>query len=682
MKKQKNSSSTRAWAPRVALSVTLLSVSAVLLAASVSSSPGQADTALKDGDNHDQQDETATPIKHVIVLIGENWTFDSIFATYKSTNKQSVGNLLSRGYVTASGAPGPDFADSRQFQINQPYPSTYFIDAKSTAGKTAYQQAPFTPSFPPTNTAYIPPAPGGLDQGQGPFDPTLVPDSLLPTIEPSLAKKDLGLLRTGASVLPMFTTDTRVPNATTLPNGLFPSTSATRPYDSYVGDMVHRLFHMWQQSDCNVANATADNPSGCLNDLYPFVGVARDDGSGSNSMSFLNMQKGDAPVFKRLADKYTINDNYHQPIMGGTAVQHQMIGTADDVFWETFQGVSQPPIASVADPDPKSSTDAGFMRDKQWTNCSDVTQPGIAPIVGYLASLPWHPSPNCDPGHFYMINNLSPGFLPNGKVDAANILTGAKVPPSTLRTIGDALNEKGISWAYYGGGYNAAVRVANGSTDPVDQLIAQNYCDICNPFGYASSIMGHPQQRHAHIKDAIDFFDALDKGQLPAVAYVKPDSLVDGHPASSKLDLFEAMISNILSKLNVNKSKDTVLFITFDEGGGFWDSGAFIPLDFFGDGPRIPMLVVSHWSKGGKVVHSYNDHASVVKFIERNWKLGPLTDRSRDNLPNPVMSTTSPYIPTNIPAIGDLFDMFDFRHDDQGQQGDDQGQQDQGQQGG
>ena len=303
--------------------------------------------ALADGSDNSGggNGETATPIKHVIILIGENWTFDGMFGTYepKKANKQSVGNLRSRGYVTATGAPGPDFADSQQFQINQPYPAKYFIDAKATAGKTAYQQAPGTPSFPPPNTAYVPTAPGGLSQGQGPFaakPPPMdaVPDSLLPTLEPSLEKNDLGLLRTGASGLPMFTTDTRVPNATTLLNGVFPSTSATRPYDSYVGDMVHRLFHMWQQSDCNVMNATADNPSGCLNDLYPFVGVARDDGSGSNSMAFLNMQKGDAPVFKRLADKYTLNDNYHQPIMGGTAVQHQMIGTADDVFWEKFQG--------------------------------------------------------------------------------------------------------------------------------------------------------------------------------------------------------------------------------------------------------------------------------------------------------------------------------------------------------
>jgi len=77
-----------------------------------------------------------------------------------------------------------------------------------------------------------------------------------------------------------------------------------------------------------------------------------------------------------------------------------------------------------------------------------------------------------------MINNMSPGFLPNGSIDAATIEAGKKVPPSSLRTIGDALNDKGISCAYYGGGFDAAVRVANGSTDPLDILRATNYCDI------------------------------------------------------------------------------------------------------------------------------------------------------------------------------------------------------------
>jgi phospholipase C len=119
-----------------------------------------------------------------------------------------------------------------------------------------------------------------------------------------------------------------------------------------------------------------------------------------------------------------------------------MLGAADAIPWDTFQGVTQPPAASIADPDPKSSTDVAFQRDKAWTNCSDLSQPGIPAIVNYLASLPWHPSPSCESGRVYMINNLSPGFQANGNIDAASILTGGKVPPSSLRTIGDALNEK------------------------------------------------------------------------------------------------------------------------------------------------------------------------------------------------------------------------------------------------
>src|SRR5215467_12096371 len=194
-----------------------------------------------DKDDAAHRVHTDTPIKHLIVLIGENRTFDHIFATYQPKHGQSVANLLSKGIILPSGAAGPNFAKSRQFQINQPYPSKYFIDAFATAGKTAYQQSPGTPIFPVPNTAYIPPAPGGLDQGQAPFSAAAVPDSELPTIEPSLEVEDLGLLRTGASGLPMFTTDTRVANFTNLPNGVFQLSGPTLPYDSFTGDMVHRL---------------------------------------------------------------------------------------------------------------------------------------------------------------------------------------------------------------------------------------------------------------------------------------------------------------------------------------------------------------------------------------------------------------------------------------------------------
>jgi phospholipase C len=83
-------------------------------------------------------------------------------------------------------------------------------------------------------------------------------------------------------------------------------------------------------------------------------------------------------------------------------------------------------------------------------------------------------------------------------------------------------------------------------------------------------------------------------------------------------------------------------------------------LDFFGDGTRIPLIVVSPFTKAGHISHEYSDHVSILKFIERNWGLKPVTYRSRDNFPNPIVEASNPYVPVNNPAIGDLFDLFDF----------------------
>ena len=76
--------------------------------------------------------------------------------------------------------------------------------------------------------------------------------------------------------------------------------------------------------------------------------------------------------------------------------------------------------------------------------------------------------------------------------------------------------------------------------------------------------------------------------------------------------------------------------------------------------------MISPFSRGGRVVHTYYDHVSIPKFIERNWGLKPLSSRSRDNLPNPLMDEDdNRYVPRNMPAIGDLMDMFHFGdHDD------------------
>jgi len=70
--------------------------------------------------------------------------------------------------------------------------------------------------------------------------------------------------------------------------------------------------------------------------------------------------------------------------------------------------------------------------------------------------------------------------------------------------------------------------------------------------------------------------------------------------------------------------------------------------------------VVSPFTTPGHISHAYTDHVSILKFIERNWHLAPVTNRSRDNFPNPRAKASSPHVPTNSPAIGDMMDLFTF----------------------
>jgi phospholipase C len=376
-------------------------------------------------------------------------------------------------------------------------------------------------------------------------------------------------------------------------------------------------------------------------------------------MAFYNMSGGDAPIFKALADRYTISDNFHQAIMGGSVTAALAIGYGDNAFFSDGNGHPLPPTGSLNNPDPMPGTVNTYRAVGTWVACADPTQPGVGVIHDYLAALPYRVTPNCAPGAFYAIRDADAPFNADGSLAPVKPTTMA---PLAQRHIGDVMSERGVSWVYYGGGYDAAVAVAQGAKDLPDLVFAAGYCGICNPFQYSTSIMTDPVQRAAHLKDMPDFFAALDNGTLPAVSFVKMDGALEGHPGSGKLDLLEAFVQNVVDRAQANAGQfaSTAIFITFDESGGLYDSGFIQPLDFFGDGPRIPLIVVSRFATGGRVVHSYSDQVSVLKFIERNWRLERISERSRDNLPNPRSDDDNPYVPRNMPAIGDLFDMFDF----------------------
>ena len=168
------------------------------------------------------------------------------------------------------------------------------------------------------------------------------------------------------------------------------------------------------------------------------------------------------------------------------------------------------------------------------------------------------------------------------------------------------------------------------------------------------------------------FLSDCKLGALPDYSFVEPnytdhqgdgggESLASDQHPDHDVQEGEVFIASIYNAIHQNPDlwKTTVVFITVDEGGGYYDSGYIQQLDYFGDGTRIPLLTVSPFTTGGHINHSYTDHVSILKFIEKNWGLSTISNRSRDNLPNPQQASGS-YIPTNSPALGDLMDMFDF----------------------
>jgi phospholipase C len=641
---------------------------------------------------------TRTPIKHVIVIIGENRSFDHVFATYVPQKGQSVWNLLSEGIVHADGTPGLNFKKAAQIAGTDEAPDAFLL---SPAKK------PFTDDRLPA------PLVGG------PKDSYVKGDdlALAEASENGLPSEYYPYLVSGGTGQASATPDTRIKGVNSLSAGPFQLTNGNAfTYNSYAASPVHRFYQMWQQLDCSTQRATRTNPSGCDAGLFSWVEVtvgagtngakrpanfstdysptSVTTGEGSTALGFYNVQQGDVPYFKSLADTYSMSDNFHQSVNGGTGANHIMFGHGDSIWFSDGAGHPKTPpenvevakgtansgiVNEIENPNPAPATNNWYTEDGygagsfgahssgggSYTNCADLSQPGVAPIVNYLKSLPRPIKPNCEAGHYYLLNNYNPGYFGNGKnafTDTNANNTVFTIPPSSVRSIGDELIAKNISWKYYGDQWNNYVPDPYQLNYGAVGAKSDEYCNICNPFQYDTSIMANEAVRTAHIQDTANLYADIANDKLPAVSVVKPSGLVDGHPSSSKLDLFEGFTKKIVGAVEASSalSKDTAIFITFDEGGGYYDSGYVQLLDYFGDGTRIPLIVVSPYSKGGRITHNYSDHVSILKFIERNWSLGKVTNRSRDNYPNPIVEADNPYVPTNSPAISDLFELFTF----------------------
>jgi len=560
--------------------------------------------------------DTATPIQHVIIIVGENRTFDNLFGTYQPRNGQKIENLLSKGIVNADGTPGKN----HKLAVQRVGSSTgKYTPVTDSTGKYATLPRPYTTS--------------AIGQPSG------VPDLRFPA---------------------------------DLPNGPF-QLSKYVPYAAYTGDPVHRFFQMYEEVD------------GGAHDKFVWVestigtgsnGVAPPPGGfnpkeGAISMGFYNMnpfidadgnaQPGDAPIFKSFADNYAISDNYHQAVMGGTGANFQAIVSADAAFFTNPDGTAGTPYSNqIENPDTWKGTNNYFKQDGygggSYVNCSDPKQPGVKGVLSLLKKT--NTPAKCDPGHYYLVNNYNMYWNQDG---VAQQLGSDKftLPPQTIPTIADVLSAHSVTWKYY-----SADRTADVSRFPTDvdgvPLPFHSYCGICDPLSGYTSIMTTEQKNN--LSDYGHFLDDVAAGSLPSVSYVRPFEALAAHPADSTTDQYELFLNDLVNKVKANPSlwASTAIFITTDEGGGYYDSGYIQPVDFFGDGTRIPLVAISPYAKKGYVDHTYYDHASLSKFIEANWNLPAISGRSRDNLPNPVVTKANPYQPVNSPAVGDLMGLFDF----------------------
>ncbi len=685
----------------------LLTLSIALGPAVTPAFAGVASNAKK-GDSN-----TLTPIKHVIVIVGENRSFDHLFATYLPKAGETVNNLLSEKIIKADGTPGSNFSQATQ-------------NSTDITGLTTFQLSPTTPKTP------FSPLPAPLNGGPS----NVCTDNGICNLGDARSSED-GLpeppapyyesLTQGGTGLTGKVPDTRItgvsnsaPYSTLAPDPFQLTNSSSFPYNSYAASPVHRFYQMWQQEDCSAAHATPANPSGCLADLFTWTEVTvgsningksqpspfctnyapgcHTTGEGATAMGFYNMQNGDAPYSKYLADHYASSDNYHQPAMGGTGLDEIILFFGDAIWFKDQNGNLVPPnpsdanggmtafggpVNEIENPNPVAGINnwwtqdgyGGFGSNGQpgqsgvygggsYSNCSDTSQPGVGPVVAYLTSI--HINPNCEAGHYYLLNNYNPGYFGDGSnayEDTNPNNTPFTIPPTSQRSIGDVLLENNISWKSYNDQWDRYLSDKYQLDYGKVGALSDQYCNICNGFQYQTQIMTNEAVRTSHIFDTDQLYHDIHNGKLPAVSFVKPSGWVDGHPASSKWDLFEGFVKKIVDEVKSNPTlwSSTAIFVTVDEGGGYYDSGYVQPLDFFGDGTRIPLIVVSPYTKPGHISHNYADHVSILKFIEHNWGLPTISGRSRDNLSNPTYNTpVSQYAPTNSPAISDLFDLFNF----------------------
>lgn len=324
--------------------------------------------------------------------------------------------------------------------------------------------------------------------------------------------------------------------------------------DQQMGDLIHAFYQQQQQIN------------GGKMDKFALVSNAKGYAMGYWDTSGLMLWE--------YARRYTLADNFFHAAFGGSFLNH---------FWlvcactPVYPGAPEKIVATL-------DSSGKMLKD------GTVTPDG------------------------YGVNTMQPIGGPNDPhLDKARLL-----PVQILPTIGDRLSEKGVSWAWYSGGWNEA---------EAGTLKEGTFSYHHQPFAFFKRFQKGTADRTRHLKDLEDFLADIQKGTLPAVAFYKPRRGINQHPSASDIVSSDRHTGEILQRLEKSpKWPRMAVIVTYDENGGFWDHVAPPTRDRWGPGTRVPTIIVSPFARRGFVDHTPYDTTSILKLIETRFGLAPLTE--------------------------------------------------------
>jgi phospholipase C len=318
------------------------------------------------------------------------------------------------------------------------------------------------------------------------------------------------------------------------------------------------------------------------------------------------------PMWK-WAQEYTLADNFFMGAFGDSFLNH---------FWLVCACT---PVDPNAPANLRAQTDErGWLKRRPDSPPSALAGPATFVPADYTAD-------------GYAIATSQPPYQPSRVPPAAGgdprftDPTKLVLPPQTMRTIGDTLSAKGVSWAWYSGAWNAAVRDGMQPPTAKRQIINNDepgspyFVTHHQPFNYFARFAPGTPDRERHLRDYTDLVAGIDKGELPQVVFYKPQGSLNEHPRNTDVLSGDTHIAELIARIKASPLwASTAIIFTYDENGGFWDHVAPPQGDRWGPGTRIPAIIVSPLAKRGHVDHTVYDTTSIIKFITRRFGLEPL----------------------------------------------------------